>query len=78
MSAIKKEEFEIWYQEEVAKQQPFNLKEELVSYCHSDVALLKAGCEKFIKEFHHIADFNPIKRCLTITATDIGEGNISL
>ena len=68
MSSKKKEEFEVWYREEAAKQHPFDLKEELLAYCHSDVALLKAGCHKFIQEFKSIAGFNPMEKCVTIAA----------
>ncbi|CAH3133067.1 unnamed protein product [Pocillopora meandrina] len=68
MSSKKKEEFEVWYREEAAKQHPFDLKEELLAYCHSDVVLLKAGCHKFIQEFKSIAGFNPMEKCVTIAA----------
>ncbi|PFX12657.1 putative DNA polymerase [Stylophora pistillata] len=66
MSAKKKQEFEEWYAGERSKNLPFNLKEELISYCRSDVALLKAGCLKFIAEFKAIAKFDPIEKCITI------------
>ena len=34
----------------------------------SDVALLKEGCLKFIKEFKEIAGFNPFTQSITIAA----------
>ena len=52
--------------DEQSKNLPFDLKEELISYCCSDVALLKAGCLKFIDEFKTIAKFDPMEKCVTI------------
>ncbi|PFX13983.1 putative DNA polymerase [Stylophora pistillata] len=66
MSEKKKKEFEAWYTEERSKNLPFDLKKELIAYCRSDVALLKAGCLKFIDEFKAIAKFDPIEKCNTI------------
>ena len=37
-------------------------------YCHSDVKLLKKGCEAFVKRFSQEADFNPFERCTTIAS----------
>ncbi|XP_022777898.1 uncharacterized protein LOC111319371 [Stylophora pistillata] len=37
-----------------------------MAYCRSDVKLLKAGCLKFIEEFHSIAKFDPMEKCVTI------------
>lgn len=34
----------------------------------SDVALLKEGCLKFVKEFEEIAGFNPLIQSITIAA----------
>ena len=65
MSASKKKEFETWYasQEGVV----FHLKQDLVAFWKSDVALLKAGCEKFVTEFRvRIAGFDPFEKCITI------------
>ena len=61
----------MWYPEEESKQHLFDLKEELLAYCHSDVVLLKAGCHKFIQEFKSIAGFNPMEKCVTIAAACI-------
>lgn len=44
MLLSKKKEFETWYASQVEKEVVFNLKYDLVVYCESDVALLKAGC----------------------------------
>ena len=45
MSAKKRQEFETWYATQLQEEVNFNLKEELIAYCKSDVALLKAGCQ---------------------------------
>lgn len=66
MSEKKKKEFEAWYAEESDKNLHFDLKYELVAYCRSDVALLKAGCLKFIDEFNAIAKSDPMEKCVTI------------
>jgi hypothetical protein len=68
MSAKKKVEFERWYATQVANNHLFNLKNEMVSYCESDVKLLKEGCRKFRQEFQQHADFDPLEKCVTIAS----------
>ena len=46
----------------------FNFREELLSYCPSDVRLLKEGCTKFATEFQQLAGFNLFEHCVTITS----------
>ncbi|CAH3144229.1 unnamed protein product [Porites evermanni] len=41
---------------------------EILVYCKSDVALLKAGCEAFQQEFERRAGFNPMAKCITIAS----------
>ena len=60
--------FDAWYAEQVARGERFDLQKELVEYCHSDVALLKKGCEAFVKQFRQEADFNPFEKCSTIAS----------
>ena len=60
--------FETWYDEQVARGELFDLQKELVSYCKSDVKLLKEGCEAFVRQFKQEADFNPFERCATIAS----------
>ena len=50
------------------KQDPFDLKQELIAYCQSDVALLKAGCLKFVNEFQSTSGFDPMEKCATIAS----------
>ena len=66
MSNSKKEEFQVWYEEQVKKRDPFDLKQELIAYCQSDVTLLEAGCLKFVNEFQSMSGFHPMEKCATI------------
>ena len=63
-----KRAFDAWYDEQAARGELFDLQKELVSYCKSDVKLLKEGCEAFVKQFKQEADFNPFERCATIAS----------
>lgn len=55
MSPARKEEFLRWYNE-------------LLTYCQSDVRLLKQGCMTFQSQFKDIVNFNPMKECITIAS----------
>ena len=68
MMAEKKEELVKWHEEQVARNIEFNFKEEMVEYCKSDVALLKAGCQKFQEEFQREGGFNPMTESFTIAS----------
>jgi len=68
MMEKEKEKFEVWYAEQEAKNEVFDLRKELESYCQSDVALLKAGCDAFVERFCEEADFNPFEKCMTIAS----------
>ena len=50
MDAKKKKACEDWHAEEVLKGEDWNFKKELLSYCESDVKLLKEGCLKFAED----------------------------
>ena len=66
MKAKEKKEFEKWYSEQRGV---YKFKKEIEEYCKSDVKLLKAGCEAFVKQFKQEADFNPFQKCSTIAST---------
>ena len=68
MSPARKEEFMQWHAERRAENYEFHFQEELLSYCQSDVRLLKEGCTKFATEFEHLAGFNPFEHCVTIAS----------
>ena len=68
MMPNKKEELLRWHADQVHRNVTFNLKQEMIAYCRSDVALLKAGCIKFQQEFESQAGFNPMEKCITIAS----------
>lgn len=68
MSEKKLSKFDQWYKQQVANSVEFNLKEEMVTYCTSDVKLLKAGCQRFQQEFTIHGQFNPMEKCGTIAS----------
>ena len=66
MMSSKKEELLRWHADQVRRNVVFDFKQELLDYCKSDVALLKAGCQAFQREFENEAGFNPMVECYTI------------
>ena len=68
MMPNKKEELLQWHADQVRRNVSFNFKQEMIAYCRSDVALLKAGCIKFQQEFESQAGFNPMAECITIAS----------
>lgn len=44
-------------------------KSRLVWILHDKVALLKAGCQKFVQEFKDISQFDPDEKCITIASS---------
>ena len=68
MSPARKEEFMQWHAERRAEHYEFHFQEELLSYCQSDVRLLKEGCTKFAAEFEQLPGFNPFEHCVTIAS----------
>ena len=66
--AKKKDELTRWHADQVRRNVPFHFQQELIDYCKSDVALLKAGCEAFQQEFERQAGFNPMAKCMTIAS----------
>ena len=69
MDAKKKKACEDWHAEEVLKGEVWNFKKELLSYCESEVKLLKEGCLKFAEDTKRDARFNPFLQCITIAST---------
>ena len=68
MMPCKKEQLQKWHAEQVRRNVQFNFKQELISYCQSDVQLLKQGCQAFQREFASEAGFNPMAQCFTIAS----------
>ena len=61
-----KKEFETWYQ--TVRNQKFNFKEELVSYCQTDVRILMFGIRKFRELFKSVTGIDPITRTFTLAS----------
>ena len=57
-----------WHAYQVRRNVRFHFQREIIEYCKSDVALLKAGCEAFQQEFERQAGFNPMAKCITIVS----------
>ncbi|CAH3184744.1 unnamed protein product [Porites lobata] len=68
MMAKKKDELTRWHADQVRRNVTFNFQQDMIDYCKSDVALLKAGCEAFQEEFEQQAGFNPMAKCITIAS----------
>ena len=68
MMAKKEDELTRWHADQVRRNVPFHFQQEMIEYCKSDVALLKAGCEAFQQEFERQAGFNPMAKCITIAS----------
>ena len=71
LSTKMRTEFDRWYEQQLERQRTtdyqFNLQEELVAYCCSDVRLLKEGCLCFMSDFQDLAHFKPFSK-ITIAA----------
>ena len=63
-----KDELIRWHADQVRRNVPFHFQQEMIEYCKSDVALLKAVCEAFQQEFERQAGFNPMAKCITIAS----------
>ena len=59
-SKDKKKACEDWHAKQVLNGEVWNFKKELLSYCESDVKLLKEGCLKFAEDTMRDAGFNPL------------------
>ena len=71
MSPKKKKEFELWYVGKVANNYQFDLRQDMLAYCESDVKLFKAGCRKFSEQFEEHAEIDPLEKSITIASTCI-------
>ena len=68
MSIKGHQEFERWYDDQVACGVEFDLQQELLAYCESDVKLLKQGCLTFKRNFQALAHFNPFDQMTIASA----------
>ena len=61
-----REAFYKWYNTQCEKQVIFNMEEELLKYCRSDVDILKRCCLNFTKTVKGLCKINPFEHCITI------------
>ena len=62
------DEFEAWYNGQVASNTVFNFRKELIEYCISDVTILRQSCQAFRKVFAESAGFDPMFHCITLSS----------
>ncbi|KAK3926575.1 putative DNA polymerase [Frankliniella fusca] len=62
------EEFNHWYDEQVAKNYLFNFRRDLIEYCISDVTILRRACQSFRQLFKQHAGFDPMVHCITLSS----------
>ena len=67
MKPERKQEFDEWYQSKIDEKYEFDFQQELQDYCQSDV-LAERRVYAIPKEFHALADFNPMEHCITIAS----------
>ena len=68
MSPEAKQALEKWHQEQRAQNVLFDFQQELVTYCKSDVRLLKQGCLTFKRLFETLTGFNPFEHITIASA----------
>ncbi|KAK3914482.1 DNA polymerase [Frankliniella fusca] len=68
MTSKEKKKFESWYQEQVDNNYEFNFKYEILTYCQSDVDILRQAMESFRVSFMEVGGFDPLRHSLTISS----------
>lgn len=68
MSVKGRKDFETWHAKQVTDGVEFDFAKELVSYCESDVRLLKEGCLTFKRLFEAKTSFNPFEQITIASA----------
>ena len=68
MSPSDREKFMKWHSNLVADNYVFNFREEILTYCRSDVDILRRCCLEFRELFRDITNIDPFERCLTIAS----------
>lgn len=61
-----RQEFLKWYTDETARGAVFNMSEEIVKYCISDVDILRRACLSFWSRFLHQNSVDPFRESCTI------------
>ena len=57
-----------WHAEQVAAGYQFNMRQEIVGYCVSDVNILREGCEKFRGMCKKLFTLDPLLECITLAS----------
>ena len=68
MSPAEKETFLKWHHELKENNYVFNFQEEIMSYCRSDVDILRRCCLEFRELFRDVTNIDPFEKCLTIAS----------
>ena len=68
MSPDAKEKFMEWHRGMKENNHVFNFREEILTYCRSDVDILRRCCLEFRELFCDITEIDPFKKCLTIAS----------
>jgi hypothetical protein len=69
MSLMEREKFMEWHNGLKENSYVFNFQEEILSYCRSDVDILRRCCLEFRELFRDITNIDPFEKCLTIAST---------
>ena len=67
MKPDQKADFEIWYESQSIESQ-YDVKNEMLAYCKSDVELLFQAVVAFRRQFFEITSIDPIVRCFTLAS----------
>ena len=68
MNPEEKEKFLKWHNELKQNEYVFDFKQEILSYCRSDVDILRRCCLEFRELFRDVTDIDPFEKCLTIAS----------
>ena len=63
-----REVFYKWHDTQREKRVVFNMEEELLKYCRSDVDILRRRCMNFAKTMEGLCKINPFECCITIVS----------
>ena len=67
MKSDERTKFLKWYEERISENYVFNLREEIIGYCRSDVEILRGGMLKLRKDFIELENVDPL-RYITIVS----------
>ena len=63
-----REKFYAWYNDLLERDYNFDFQAEILSYCQSDVDILRRCCLEFRDLFREVTDIDPFASCLTIAS----------